>query len=96
MGLTSVGGFWCAISFKGQFQDLGRRRDSWLWWLQDGVPFWSAARWRGLVEIFPVRALAGDGERLAFLDLVAERLVLGGQVLDPFGRFAEVLIQGQD
>jgi hypothetical protein len=46
--------------------------------------------------VLAVWAFAGNDERLAFFDLLAESLALDGQLLDPFGYLADVLTWSQD
>ena len=49
-----------------------------------------------MAEVFAVWVFAGDGERSAFFDLLAECLALSGQVLDPSGDLADVLVWSKD
>src|SRR5260221_12278390 len=96
MGLTSLSSLRNGISLAGEVEDLRGRRDRGLGWLQDGISFGRAGGGERVAKVFPVRVFAGDGERLPFFDLLAERLALGGQVLDPFGHLANVLVRGKD
>ena len=57
---------------------------------------WSAVRWVCVAKALPVWVFAEDSKRLAFFELLAELLVLSGQVLDPFGRLADALTRAKD
>jgi hypothetical protein len=87
----SVGGFWRSVLAAGEFEDLRGRADHGLGWLQDGLSSWTAVRWDCVAEAFSVWVFAEDSQRLVFFESLAELLVLGGQVLDPFGRLADAL-----
>src|SRR5208282_1319391 len=91
----SVSGLWFGVALLDELKDLHRWRDLWLGRLQDGISAGSPPGREGLAKVAPVRVFARHHQPLALLALLAERLALGGEVTDPGGHLADLLVRGQ-
>jgi 5-methylcytosine-specific restriction enzyme subunit McrC len=90
-----LGGLGFSVALAGELENPRRRGDLRLRRLQDRIPVGRTPGGERLTEVFPVWVSAEHLQPLAFADLLAERLALSGQVADPGGHLADLLVRLQ-